>query len=317
MVSILIVMIVLVVYIIWDNNRITTVEQDIVIDDLPESLDGFRILQVTDLHEKQFGENQKRLINSINEVDYDAIIFTGDMLDSTESANYDPFYSLLNGINNKENAWYTPGNTDPYNYQFNPEIKKSEFIIGMEERGVKLLESMDTVTVDGADIHVVNFELSILRGADDVGRTEGIVRPSYVSDEAYLDYQRKLLTEVNMLDELTDSDLLIALNHYPVVDARIDHIQNNARTVLRDFDLLIAGHYHGGQIRLPILGALFIPEPWYNSNFLPPKERVKGLWEYKNMKQYVSTGLGSSDVIPFLKFRLFNPPQINILNFKR
>jgi len=43
---------------------------------------------------------------------------------------------------------------------------------------------------------------------------------------------------------------------------------------------------------------------------------VKGLWEYKQTKQYVSAGLGTSDAIPFLKFRLFNPPEINVLTLK-
>ncbi|MDF2859197.1 MAG: hypothetical protein K0Q87_5048, partial [Neobacillus sp.] len=83
-------LVVLVVYTIWDNNRIIIVEQKIIINDLPESLEDFKILQVTDLHEREFGKDQKRLIKSINSIDYEVIIFTGDMLENSDSKNYKP-----------------------------------------------------------------------------------------------------------------------------------------------------------------------------------------------------------------------------------
>ncbi|WP_161493876.1 metallophosphoesterase [Virgibacillus necropolis] len=311
MVVFLVVLVVLAIYTFWDNNRITVVKQDIAIDDLPEQLDGFKILQISDLHEKVFGKNQKKLINAINSIEYDAIVFTGDMMDGVSSTNYKPFYTVLEGIKGKEHAWYVPGNADPESYQVNQTINKSEFVQGMEKRGVTFLESYETVSMDGATLSFVNFELSI----GNVGIPNGIPKPSYASNKKYLTYQQGLLEELN---KAADLDVLIALNHYPVVDSRIDHIEDATDLKLRDYDLLITGHYHGGQIRLPFIGALFVPEAWYgNGGFFPPQDRVKGLWEYKGLKQYVSTGLGSSDAISFLKFRLFNSPQINILTLKQ
>ncbi|WP_143469672.1 metallophosphoesterase [Lentibacillus sediminis] len=306
--------IVLISYVVWDNNRIKLMEQEVDIDQLPEQLQGFRILQITDLHEKEFGDNQQKLIEAINSIDYDAIVFTGDMLDSTESNNYTPFYHLIEGINNKEHAWFVPGNTDPDSYQLEPVVRKSEFIQGMEERGVELLESIDTVSKDGHRISFVNFELSIIKSPENLGETEGVVLPAYAKDERFLTYQASLWEDVQVLDGMRESDVLVALNHYPVQDARIESIKSNSNMHWRDFDLIMAGHYHGGQIRLPLIGAIFVPEPWFESNgFFPQSDRVKGLWEYDGTKQYVSTGLGSSDVIPFLKFRFFNPPEINLL----
>ncbi|WP_165769022.1 metallophosphoesterase [Virgibacillus profundi] len=315
-VGILIVVIVFVIYTLWDNNRITIAEQEINIDNLPYQLEDFRILQITDLHEKQFGKNQKRLIDTINSIEYDAIVFTGDMLDGVQSTNYQPFYSLLEGIDKKENAWYVPGNADPDSYQVEPTFGKSEFIIGMEERGVQLLESIDTVEVEGVSIHFTNFELSIIENPESIGGINGVVYPSYTLDEQYLTHQKKLWRDMQNL-VIEESDIMVALNHYPVPDLRIDYIEKDANTIWRDFDLIIAGHYHGGQIRIPFYGAIFIPDPWYEPNsFFPPQNRVKGLWEYKETKQYVSTGLGSSDAISFLKFRLFNPPEINLSTLK-
>ena len=134
----------------------------------------------------------------------------------------------------------------------------------------------------------------------------------------YYAHQKQLLDEFAILDQIADSEVLIALTHYPVVDPRIDELKSSEKYVFRNYDLIITGHYHGGQIRFPLLGAVFVPEAWYdNGGFFPPTDRVKGLWEYNGTKQYVSTGLGSSDAIPFMKFRFLNPPEINILTLKR
>ncbi|MGM0874200.1 MAG: metallophosphoesterase [Bacillota bacterium] len=312
--GLLLLIMVLVIYTVWDNNRIKVVEQEIAINNLPEEVDGFKILQVTDLHEKVFGTNQERLIEEINSIDYDAIVFTGDMLISGNSSNYEPFYELLEGINNKEHALFVPGNSDPSSYVVDHEkkLKKHEFIEGMELRGVKLLESINSVEKGTSHIHFVDFELSIL----DPQMRAAI--PTEGKSAIYVQHRNQLLKEMSKLGAANDSDVLIALNHYPVVDARIDQLMNNPNNEFREYDLIMAGHYHGGQIRLPFIGALFVPEPYYErSGLFPPQDRVKGLWEYKQTKQYVSAGLGSSQTVSFLKFRLFNPPEINVLTLKK
>ncbi|WNF35300.1 metallophosphoesterase [Bacillaceae bacterium IKA-2] len=307
----------LVGYTIWGNHRITVVEQDIFINDLPEELEGFTILQITDLHENVFGKNQSRLLNVINSIDYDVVVFTGDMLDSVESSSYKPFYILLEDIENKETALFVPGNSDPLSYIVTPgePIQKSDFIVGMERLGVKLLESIHTVEVGQAKVHFVDFEFSSKKPLKNISLIEKEITEE---QKEYVLYKKTLSKDMLLLEKVKEKDLLIALTHYPVVDQHIDMIATNADLILRDYDLILAGHYHGGQIRLPFLGAPFVPEPWYDRGGLfPPQDRVKGLWEYRNIKQYVSTGLGSSDAIPLLKFRFFNPPEINVLTLKK
>ena len=316
--SVLTAFLLLIVYTIWDNNRIVIVKEDIIISNLPEKLENFKILQISDLHEKEFGKNQKGLIEKINNIDYDVIVFTGDILVDPESTHYESFYTLLEGINNKENVLFVPGNSDPPSYQVTPSFGTSAFISGMEDRGVRFLESFDTIDVGGESIHFVNLELSIIENPEQIGSVNGSFKPFYASDDKYQAHQKDLWEDMMYQDILSSTDVIIAINHYPVPDPRIDYIQNDPATAWRDFDLIIAGHYHGGQIRLPFLGSFFIPEPWYKPNsFFPPQDRVKGLWEYDGMKQYVSAGLGSSEAISFFNFRLFNPPEINVLTLKK
>ncbi|MDT8861079.1 metallophosphoesterase [Alkalihalobacillus sp. MEB130] len=320
MVGVLLLFVVLIVYTIWDNHRIIVVEQEIEIEQLPESLDGFTILQVTDLHERSFGENQKRLLEKVNSVDYDAIVFTGDMLDSNQSTNYDPFYQLIEGLHNRDNALYVAGNADPTNYRLHPShpYEKSEFIKGMEQRGVNLLESVYTLEGQGGKVHFFDFELAILDSQRELEEIALKGEPKNEVYRAYLNHRKQLLTEISVLDQPKREDVLLALNHYPVVDARIDFLHEHPHYNMKNLDLLLAGHYHGGQIRVPFLGALFVPEPWYQrGGILPPRDRVKGLWEYRGIKQYVSTGLGSSDAIPLLRFRFLNRPEINVLTLKK
>ncbi|WP_431800722.1 hypothetical protein [Halobacillus andaensis] len=190
-----------------------------------------------------------------------------------------------------------------------------EFVKGMEERGVKLLESAAYVEKDGARVRFDMFETSILHPDQGVVVAEGRVRPQYSHTRQYRDHHRRLVEEVHRLSE-QDHNLLVALNHYPVVDERIKQLQGG-RYVWRDYDLIMAGHYHGGQIRVPFIGALFVPEPWgQRGGMLPPRNRVSGLWEQADTQQYVSRGLGASNFIPFLNFRVFNTPEINLITFE-
>lgn len=91
----------IVVYNIYDNNRINVVKQTVKIDTLPQSFSNFKILQITDLHEKRFGKDQKTLVDIINKLDYDIIVITGDIVNS-ENVNTKPFRELIMGIKKKD-----------------------------------------------------------------------------------------------------------------------------------------------------------------------------------------------------------------------
>jgi predicted MPP superfamily phosphohydrolase len=307
------------VYTIWDNNRVKVVSEDIFIENLSDEFENYKILQITDLHDMEFGKNQRRLLNVVNNLKYDAVVFTGDMLDEySDSPDYENFYTLIEGMENKDVALYVSGNSDTANYVINENgvSEKHEFIKGMEDRGVDLLESIYTVDKGQSRLHFTDFDLSYMEAELSVVEGRYQLREVYEKyDQVHL---KQLIEEFSHIESESDSEFLIGLTHYPVVDALIDRLNEDPQYNLLDYDLILAGHYHGGQFRLPFYGAFFIPEPMYeNSGLFPPQDRVKGLWEHRGVQQYVSTGLGSSGPRPLLRFRFLNTPEINFLTLRK
>jgi uncharacterized protein len=286
------------------NERITLREEDIYIENLPAVFENYKILQVTDLHEKKFGSNQIRLIESVNEQNYDAIVFTGDMMKEDESNDYEPIVNLLEGIENLESAWFVEGNTDSSHQPF-PEERRGQrtpLMEMMEERGVEVLESIHTISQGNDQLIFTDFEMY------QYYKKEGV----NTSIQHLQEHTRKIEEALNSEKNI----VLISLYHYPLTDTYIDELYEEGVNI-DELDLHIAGHYHGGQIRIPFLGAVFIPEVEENSSeFFPDQDRVRWHWEYRGVQQYVSTGLGSSNALPLLDFRLFNPPEINMLTLK-
>lgn len=126
-----------VIYNVYDNNRVVVKEQDVIIERLPDSFDGFKILQITDLHGKSFGKDQSKIISLINNLDYDMIAITGDM-NNTRSTDSEEFLKLLDGIEDKELVFYVNGNVGPFAYdEFTGEITDEGKIL--EEKGCIVL----------------------------------------------------------------------------------------------------------------------------------------------------------------------------------
>ncbi|MGL5711765.1 MAG: metallophosphoesterase [Paraclostridium sp.] len=256
---------VIIIYNVYDNNRVVLVEEEVKIKDLPEVFEGFKILQLSDLHEKQFGDNQEKLLDIINSLEYDMIAITGDMY-SSNSKNDKPFFDLLDGIDNKDYMFYVSGNHGP------------KFSKSLADRGCIPLDKPYEIEVDGYKMVVYDF------------------------------YDGK-----DFSDEIKeyDSDVSIAITHYPWDES----FYSSAKDSIGNYDLVIAGHYHGGQIRVPFYGAFFVPN-LNSTGFLPSQDEVSGIYEYGEYKQYISKGLGANGGSIWSSFRLFNSPEINLIELK-
>ena len=121
-----ILMIFTIIYNVQINSEVNVVNEEIKVDNLPEEFEGFKILVLTDLHNKSFGKEQEDLLKVVNSLDYDMIAICGDMMNRQEE-DYSAFLDLLEGIKNKDEIYYTPGNHGPFVYEgdvgFNSIIK--------------------------------------------------------------------------------------------------------------------------------------------------------------------------------------------------
>ena len=77
---------------------------------------------------------------------------------------------------------------------------------------------------------------------------------------------------------------------------------------MRYAGLILAGHYNGGQWRIPFFRAVYVPElGWF-----PEDSLVRGISYPGGIPQYISPGLGASGAYP-VRFRMFNTPAVTVL----
>lgn len=269
----------IILYNVYDNNRIKVVEETIEITDLSSDFEGLKILQISDLHGRTFGENQERLIKLINSIDYDIIAITGDMVNK-HTEDIEPFIKILDGIENKEYIFFVDGNVDnpSLNEVTNEITEEGQFLIN---KGCKILDRPYEIKKGETSLWISRF----------------------INKDQFYD-----LTGIS---EENDNSIKIVLTHYP---RHAYHFEEG--TNIPDYDLVLAGHYHAGQWRIPFYGALFVPDAFSGFYLFPNQNEVKGLITWGDTNQYVSAGLGASSNYKFLEFRLFNSPEINLLILK-
>ena len=271
-----VVAVLLVIWIKWDNERIVQSNFTITSEKLPEAFEGYRIVQVSDLHNDEFGENNEELIALIKAAEPDMIAITGDLLDSRRT-------SLEKAMTFVEQAvqiapcYYVTGNHEARTSEF------KELEQGMLNAGVIVLRDESLLLEkDGAQIIVAGLDDPRFHlKSDNFEKTESVMKSELA----------KLMRGVD-----TEKFLLL-LSHRPeVFEVYCEE----------EVDLVLSGHIHGGQFRLPIVGGLLGP----TEGFFP--EYDAGLFEENNTTMIVSRGLGQS-IIPF---RINNPPELVIVTLK-
>jgi predicted MPP superfamily phosphohydrolase len=310
-------------YTIYDDSRIIVVRQDVMIEGLPSEFDGFTILQISDLHSHRFGESQQSITSIINSLDYDVIAFTGDMQDS-RTQDILPFLELIRGIEKKTPMYYISGNTGPFDVlystmpdaQYNFDIstgKILDFGILLENENCTLLNQPQVIERGEKIWFAADF--SPLVSKEVVKKAQQALQiATNQGQKIYLqgiiEYQMSLQ---HIYGTFQTSDTLIGIFHFPLFYDTLENPQG-----LPPYDLILAGHYHGGQIRFPLLGSIYIPDASLpRHGFFPPQNLVSGLVKMNNLQEYITRGLGASSHHIFLQFRLFNTPEINLIKLRR
>ena len=243
---------------LWANTAPDVTEYEIVSQRLPRSFDGFRIAQISDLHNEKFGAGNAKLIELLTLAQPDIIVLTGDLIDSRHT---DVEIALEFARNAMQIApvYYVTGNHEARVREY------EDLKAGLVEAGVTLLENEKTqITREG--------EYITLMGIDD---------PSFREDYLFGDAGAVAGEAIGGLREESDG-YTVLLSHRPEL---FDLYAENG------MDLVFSGHAHGGQFRLPIVGGLVAP----NQGFFP--EYDAGRFRRENTVMIVSRGLGNS-IIP-------------------
>jgi len=269
---------VLAAWIVWDNGRIVVTEIEVKSERLPEAFQDYRIVHISDLHNDEFGRNNEKLLTLIKEAEPDMIAVTGDLLDSRRT-DVDKAVHFATQAAQIAPCYYVTGNHES---RINKEYNLLE--TAMIEAGVKVLRNEKVLLEkDGAQITVAGIDdPRFILSTDRIARMEETVG--------------KVLTE--LLEEVPEEQFTLLLSHRPeIFDLYCE----------QKLDLVLSGHVHGGQFRLPFIGGLIGP----GQGILPDYDA--GLYQNDNTNMVVSRGLGQS-IVPF---RVNNPPELVLVTLKK
>lgn len=252
----------LILFCLWQNNSLVVTNSTYSNIAIPRDFNDFKIVHISDLHNKSFGVKQSRLLNTIKKQSPDLIIITGDLVDrrrfDLESAMH-----FISGAVNIAPVYYVPGNHEAWSGKY------SEVAASLTQAGVTVME--DTA-----------LELSI---ADSSIRILGLSDPDFLTSN-YLDGTNTSHLEAQLLEWSSYDGFKILLSHRPeLFDLYYQY----------DMDLIFTGHAHGGQFRLPFVGGLFAPD----QGLLP--KYTSGSYTNNSTTMFVSRGLGNS-VFPLRLF---------------
>lgn len=237
---------------------------------IPESFSGFRLLQISDLHNKGFGIKQGALLRRVRAENPDIVVITGDLFDCRRKGR-DNALRLVSRLSADYPVYFVPGNHESRREDY-PQLQDL-----LRLYGATLLEDR---------LHPIfkNGETLCLMGLRD---------PLFGGREAFAGHLHRLSEQSREI-----SRFCILLSHRP---EWVSHYADCG------IPLVLSGHAHGGQIRLPRLGALFAPRQGFFPKYTAGMDRIG------DTTLIVSRGLGNS-VFPQ---RIGNPPELVSVELKR
>ena len=247
------------IWTIWGNTALTVSNIKISSSHIPAAFSGFRIAQVSDLHNAEFGKNNAELLKLLSESRPDIIVITGDLID----ANHTDVGIALGFAQESVRiapTYYVTGNHEVASQQYDT-LKA-----GLEEAGIIVLE---------------DEAISLEQGGETISLI-GLADPDFtVKGEMFGEAPVMVSAKLKNLND-GEGKYTIMLSHRPELFETY---------VNCGIDLVFAGHAHGGQFRLPFIGGVIAP----NQGLFPKYDA--GLYTDGGTNMVVSRGIGNS-IIP-------------------
>ena len=258
--------IVFAIWTVWGNITVGITRYTVASNRLPHSFNHYKIVVVSDLHNAEFGKNNSQLIGLVREENPDMIALTGDLVDSSKT-DFETARKLVQNLVEIAPCYYVTGNHEAWlgkQYQELEKILLDESVVILHDSFIQLTKNHETIQLAGLD-------------DPDFTDRDSSIHPSVLE------------TKLNNMN-LTN-DYCVLLSHRP---------ETFEAYVTQDIDLVLSGHAHGGQFRLPLIGGVIAP----NQGVFPKYDA--GIYSENHTAMIVSRGIGNS-VIPI---RLNNRPEI-------
>lgn len=150
--SFLIMFILLIIALHWGNTTITVTQYTVEVEGLPGAFEGTNIVQLSDLHDAQFGESQSTLIQKVKDLEPDFIFITGDLVDSNRY-NLDQSLDAVKGLIDVAPIFYVTGNHEIATRKA-PEIKERLSQLGV----IVLSNETFVVKKEGESLEILGIE---------------------------------------------------------------------------------------------------------------------------------------------------------------
>jgi len=244
-------------------------ESAIVDSNIPKNFYGFKIVQISDIHYKvtTTKEDLEKIVKEINLLKPDIVIFTGDLFDNNikyTKKDYNDLKKILKNIDYNISKYAIKGEDDLSIKNWESIIEESDF--------VDLNDSYEVIYNNG-------LEPILLVGISSNYKKNHIEKTiNSIYEEINIEYKYSIL-----------------ILHEPDVIDSIDYSK---------FNLILAGHTHGGQIKLPFIDGI-IKDKY-------AKEYTDKHYDLGNTNLYISSGIGTTKY----KLRLLNKPSINFYRLR-
>lgn len=235
----------------------------------PEAFSGFKIAQISDLHNAEFGTDNQKLIDILKSEAPDAIVITGDLIDARRT-NTEIAESFARRCMEIADCYYVPGNHEARlggTYDAFESALIADGVNVLRNGSVRIRKEMDAIRIIGVD------------------------------DPAFAKASDAITNLDAALEALSSDDFTILLAHRPEL---IDEYSKWG------IDLVLSGHAHGGQIRLPGIGGLYAP----GQGFFP--RYTSGNYTVGDTEMIVSRGIGNSA----FPLRVNDRPEVVIVTLK-
>ena len=264
-----------------ENRRLYIARYHIKDSLIPQSFNGFKIVQLSDMHNTTFGKNNDRLIAKVTELSPDIIVVTGDMLVGIPNTDVNIAADTMNRLCAIAPVYFSMGNhelriskyTDKYGDMW------ERFLMELSPEVHKLFDTSEDIVRDGEKISLHGVTLT----------------PKMYTRFIDVHMPKQHLNKRFGICE--DNEFHIFLAHNP--DYFPDYAAWGAK-------LTFSGHVHGGIMQIPFLGGVISPK----MRLFPKYD--KGLFEISNKYMILSGGLGNHT----LKFRINNLPEIVLVTLE-